>query len=379
MSLKTDFKDDIFDGKRKYNLITNEDGTVSFEDVTEYVQEGDLFGGNEINTTNLKVNELEGKQIGTLVGAYKLIEEANDFTIYGLDFLADGEIYQCYLSGRIMTNGIRSGVSIRFNNDYTITNFSESRIVNENGTNITIVSSGNRNFSLIAITENYFSCDFTITKMFGEVYCVKSTFSNTPHSNGNSYSGLLFGTQYITSKNINSITISNHDGYSFIEGTTLEIYKTGRTTEYTEITGGRACFTGETLVSTENGLKMIQDIEIGDKVYSKNSENQIELKLVDKLVTHETNQIYKIDIDKEIINSTWSHPFFVKDKYIIAKDLKIGDELINMAGETTVIKNIEITEVEPTTVYEIRVVNNNNYFVGDSQILVANEESVINS
>jgi len=379
MSLKIDFKDDIFDGKRKYNLITNEDGTVSFEDVTEYVQEGDLFGGNEINTTNLKVNELEGKQVGTLVGAYKLIEEATDFTIDGLDFSADGEIYQCYLNGRVLSSNQRCGVAIRFNNDYIKANFSQSRIVFDDGEFASGGSSGNYSYSLITLTDGYISCDLTITKMYNVIYSTKSIFSNTPHSNGKFYNGTFFGTQNIVTRNINAITIISTDGYPFVEGTTFEIYKTGRTTDYTKITGGRACFTGETLVSTENGLKMIQDIEIGNQVYSKNSENQIELKLVDKLVTHEVNQIYKIDIDKEIINSTWSHPFFVKDKYILAKDLKIGDELINMAGETTVIKNIEISKVEPTTVYEIRVVDNNNYFVGDSQILVANEESVINS
>lgn len=59
-TLKTDFKDDILSpnmgGKRKYRMIQNEDGTVSFEDVTEYTQTGSNFGSKQVNETNLAVN-----------------------------------------------------------------------------------------------------------------------------------------------------------------------------------------------------------------------------------------------------------------------------------------------------------------------------------
>lgn len=56
MSLKTDYKDAIFPGNRKYQMIQNEDSTVSFQDVTEYTQEGDSFGATDINMTNMLVN-----------------------------------------------------------------------------------------------------------------------------------------------------------------------------------------------------------------------------------------------------------------------------------------------------------------------------------
>ena len=58
--LKTDYKDDILPAssvKRKYNLETNSDGTVSFNDVTEYQQTGDTFGAADINKTNEMVNK----------------------------------------------------------------------------------------------------------------------------------------------------------------------------------------------------------------------------------------------------------------------------------------------------------------------------------
>ena len=60
--LKTTYQDDVLDTsvneKRKYNMIQNADGTVSFEDVTTYSQIGDIFGAADINATNAKINEV---------------------------------------------------------------------------------------------------------------------------------------------------------------------------------------------------------------------------------------------------------------------------------------------------------------------------------
>ena len=72
MALRTDYKDDILDTsvneKRKYNLITNSDGTVSLEDVTEYSQVGDSFGGADISRTNEEVNRISYIEVeGTLL------------------------------------------------------------------------------------------------------------------------------------------------------------------------------------------------------------------------------------------------------------------------------------------------------------------------
>lgn len=56
------FKDDIINTdvneRRKYRMIQNDDGTVSFEDVTDYLQEGDSFGGKEINNASKEFNQL---------------------------------------------------------------------------------------------------------------------------------------------------------------------------------------------------------------------------------------------------------------------------------------------------------------------------------
>lgn len=59
-NLPVNFKDDILkenmNGKRRFNMIQNSDGTVSFEDVTDYTQVGSTFGSAQINATNEAVN-----------------------------------------------------------------------------------------------------------------------------------------------------------------------------------------------------------------------------------------------------------------------------------------------------------------------------------
>ena len=66
MPLRTDYTNDILDTskntERKYN-IKNSNGTiveenVTFEDVTEYSQEGSRFGATDINVTNEAVNNI---------------------------------------------------------------------------------------------------------------------------------------------------------------------------------------------------------------------------------------------------------------------------------------------------------------------------------
>lgn len=60
--LPVDFKDDIinpeFGERRKYNMIHNADGTISFEDVTEYLQRGSIFGSKEVVDANKTINSI---------------------------------------------------------------------------------------------------------------------------------------------------------------------------------------------------------------------------------------------------------------------------------------------------------------------------------
>ena len=45
------------DGKRRYKVINNADGTISLEDVTTYDQVGSNFGASQLNTIGKAINE----------------------------------------------------------------------------------------------------------------------------------------------------------------------------------------------------------------------------------------------------------------------------------------------------------------------------------
>lgn len=73
MSLRTDYKDDLFSGNRKYNIVDDEGNiiyaNVHFSDETEYDQEGDAFGAGIVNAQNDAINKAVSHTEGQAVGA----------------------------------------------------------------------------------------------------------------------------------------------------------------------------------------------------------------------------------------------------------------------------------------------------------------------
>lgn len=67
--LKTDYKDAMYDGARKYRITANADGTSGIVDETAYTQEGDPFGANDINATNVTINRQEHVTLITFTAA----------------------------------------------------------------------------------------------------------------------------------------------------------------------------------------------------------------------------------------------------------------------------------------------------------------------
>lgn len=58
-TLRTDFTDRTWDGNQKYEMINNDDGTVSFEDVTEYENdELSLLSAGDINSITGQLNAM---------------------------------------------------------------------------------------------------------------------------------------------------------------------------------------------------------------------------------------------------------------------------------------------------------------------------------
>ncbi|WP_127533294.1 polymorphic toxin-type HINT domain-containing protein [Paenibacillus kobensis] len=133
------------------------------------------------------------------------------------------------------------------------------------------------------------------------------------------------------------------------------------------------CFTAGTKVQTDEGEKNIEDIEVGDKVLSKDeATGEVAYKEVTATFNHETDEIYKIHVGGQTIESTFNHPFYVEDKgWTFVKDLKVGDLLVQSDGNTLEITSIELLH-KYVTVYNMTVDEFHTYFVSDLGIWVHN-------
>ena len=136
------------------------------------------------------------------------------------------------------------------------------------------------------------------------------------------------------------------------------------------------CLIEGTKVLTEKGMKNIEDISIGDKVYSMNTQNnQKELRKVNAVYRGETSETYKIMIGNEEIQTTARHKFYTADRgWIVASSLEVGEEIIDKDSNKLKITKIEQKRYEkPVKIYDLTVEEYHNYFITESAILVHNK------
>ena len=136
-----------------------------------------------------------------------------------------------------------------------------------------------------------------------------------------------------------------------------------------------ACFVEGTLVLATNGSIAIEEIEVGDIVWSENPETgEKELKEVVQTFVNETDELVHVHVNGEEIILTPEHPFYVPKKgWIGAIDLRAGDILVLQSGEYVVVELIQHEILEsPITVYNFEVEDFHTYYVSNSAVLVHN-------
>ena len=123
------------------------------------------------------------------------------------------------------------------------------------------------------------------------------------------------------------------------------------------------CFAGDTLVSTEEGNRRIDEIKPGDKVLSYNTKTgENELQEVKNVSVSKTDiLVHIITDDGRDIETTMFHPFYVKNEdgtgeWKAASNLKAGDELLSEDGKKVKISEVKVEKLaEEITVYNLEL------------------------
>lgn len=138
------------------------------------------------------------------------------------------------------------------------------------------------------------------------------------------------------------------------------------------------CFVAGTKVKTETGYKNIEDIKVGEKVYSYNLDNnELELKKVLGTIVSSTKDTYTLTIANKKVEMSPKHQIYIVDKgWTRAFDVKKGDKMLTSDNKVVEIENVEYKVYDkPIKTYNLTIEGNSNYFVTDIQVLVHNAPS----
>ena len=148
------------------------------------------------------------------------------------------------------------------------------------------------------------------------------------------------------------------------------------------------CFTGDTLVRTEEGFTRIDEIKVGDYVLAENVETgEKKYKKVLKVYVKETTKLVHLRTDgtkdeDQTIDTTANHPFYVEGRgWVAAEDIEAGDRLHTEDGSVVVVTANETEKLrKPIKVYNLEVEDYHTYYVTADEVLVHNVyKSGINS
>ncbi|MFL0252543.1 EndoU domain-containing protein [Clostridium neuense] len=140
------------------------------------------------------------------------------------------------------------------------------------------------------------------------------------------------------------------------------------------------CFTGKTLINTEFGLRRIDSIKEGERVYAEDAKTgQKSLKKVLYVYKKHSKDIIIIAIGKEKIETTAPHLFYTEEGFKPAEMIKAGEKIKNDSGNYEEISDISIRHTEAgEAIYNLNVEDYHTYFAGESSLLVHNDCSVSN-
>ena len=138
-----------------------------------------------------------------------------------------------------------------------------------------------------------------------------------------------------------------------------------------------ACFVAGTKILTRNGLKVIEEVQKGDLILSKNEmSGEIDYRAVVKtflkgsksLVNLTYTELYSNESSEKVLTGTYEHPFWEADlgKWVDMSDLIIGSKLLLSNGKHALVLGKDLLESKTTMVYNFEVAEYHTYFVASN-------------
>jgi len=149
-----------------------------------------------------------------------------------------------------------------------------------------------------------------------------------------------------------------------------------------QLFGGRrnrqCCFVAGTLVDTEGGLRPIEEIALGDKVWARDEETgETALKEVADLIQRHERVIWKVSLtgangEAEAFETTDDHPWWVAGQgWKRTAELAAGMAVVTRDGRGMVLVSVLETDRTDAT-FNLTVADFETYFVGAQRVLVHN-------
>ncbi|MFJ8492024.1 polymorphic toxin type 27 domain-containing protein [Streptomyces sp. NPDC094038] len=136
------------------------------------------------------------------------------------------------------------------------------------------------------------------------------------------------------------------------------------------------CFPAGTKVATADGPKRIEDIEVGDLVWSQDqTTGRKSLQPVLKLFHRSVGSLTRIRTADGEVKATDTHRFWVRERgWVEAGELRAGDTFETRDGGSTRVLGTSVAE-GPVQVFNFEVARNHTYYVyaGPTPVLVHNE------
>lgn len=147
---------------------------------------------------------------------------------------------------------------------------------------------------------------------------------------------------------------------------------------YGAATGGfksKYCFTEDTPVLTDCGVRRISEIHVGVSVYAYDENSDIyAYKPVTQVNLGETTESIRVQIDGDIIECTTTHPFLTDSGWTLASELEKGNQVLSANGTYRTVTAVEAMYYDtPISTYTLCVDEYHSFLVGNCGVVVHNK------